>query len=42
MGVVVSRYHKIAGYDWIAIPVIPYLYAVEDVEEVPSFAMPET
>ena len=27
-GVVISRYHKIDGYDWIAIPLIPYLYAV--------------
>jgi hypothetical protein len=34
-GVVISRYHKIAGYDWIAIPVIPYLYAVGDASEIP-------
>jgi hypothetical protein len=34
-GVVISRYHKIAGYDWIAIPIIPYLYAVDDSSEVP-------
>ena len=34
-GVVISRYHKIAGYDWIAIPLIPYLYAVDDVDQVP-------
>jgi hypothetical protein len=27
-GVVISRYHKIDGYDWIAIPLIGYLYAV--------------
>jgi len=27
-GVVISRYHGIAGHDWIAIPLIPYLYAV--------------
>jgi hypothetical protein len=34
-GVVISRYHKIDGYDWIAIPLIPYLYAVDMVAEVP-------
>jgi len=35
-GVVISRYHKIAGYDWIAIPLVPYLYAVEDVNDIPA------
>ena len=35
-GVVISRYHKIHGYDWIAMPLIPYLYAVDDVHEAPS------
>jgi len=34
-GVVVSRYHNIHGYDWIAVPLIPYLYAVEDASQVP-------
>jgi hypothetical protein len=34
-GVVISRYHRIGGYDWIAIPLIPYLYAVDGVDEVP-------
>lgn len=34
-GVVISRYHRVAGYDWIAIPLIPYLYSVEDASEVP-------
>ena len=34
-GVVISRYHRVAGYDWIAIPMIPYLYAVEDASQVP-------
>ncbi len=37
-GVVLSRYHGIAGYDWIAIPLIPYLYAVDRPEAVPLFA----
>jgi hypothetical protein len=35
-GVVISRYHRIAGYDWIAIPLIPYLYAVDRAEQVPQ------
>ena len=35
-GVVISRYHKVGGLDWVAIPLIPYLYAVEDVSQVPQ------
>jgi hypothetical protein len=35
LGAVISRYHRVGGYDWIAIPVIPYLYAVERVEKIP-------
>jgi hypothetical protein len=27
LGAVISRYDNIAGHDWIAIPLIPYLYA---------------
>ncbi len=37
-GVVLSRYDRIAGYDWLAIPLIPYLYAVDRPEDVPLFA----
>jgi hypothetical protein len=37
-GVVISRYHNIQNYDWLAIPLVPYLYAVERVEDVPSIA----
>jgi hypothetical protein len=37
-GVVISRYHRVGGYDWIAIPLIPYLYAVERPEQVPAYA----
>jgi len=37
-GAVISRYDGIAGYDWIAIPVIPYLYAVESTGDVPLFS----
>ncbi|HVX66161.1 MAG TPA: hypothetical protein VHA11_06155, partial [Bryobacteraceae bacterium] len=36
MGSVISRYHRIAGYDWIAIPLVPYLYAVNEPEQVPA------
>ena len=35
-GVVISRYHKIDGYDWIAIPLLGYLYAVDDLNEIPT------
>ena len=37
-GIVLSRYDGVAGYDWIAVPLIPYLYAVERPEDVPLFA----
>jgi len=37
-GVVLSRYDGVAGYDWLAIPLVPYLYAVERPEDVPLFA----
>src|SRR5580704_1284956 len=37
-GVVLSRYDGISGYDWVAVPLIPYLYAVERPEAVPLFA----
>ncbi|HSZ63614.1 MAG TPA: hypothetical protein VK828_17580 [Terriglobales bacterium] len=37
-GIVLSRYRSIAGYDWIAIPLVPYLYAVEKQEDIPLFA----
>ena len=37
-GVVISRYDGIDGYDWIAIPLTPYLYAVERPQDVPLFA----
>ena len=40
-GVVLSRYHGIAGHDWYAIPLIPYLYAVESPEQVPLYADPK-
>ena len=40
-GVVLSRYDGIAGHDWMAIPLIPYLYAVDKVENIPLFVNPK-
>ena len=37
-GVVISRYHKMDGYDWIAMPLVGYLYAVDDVSAIPATA----
>ena len=34
-GAVISRYHRIGGYDWLTVPLIPYLYAVDSAAEVP-------
>ena len=42
LGIVISRYRKVSGYDWIAIPLAPYLYAVEDFARVPEEANLET
>jgi hypothetical protein len=36
LGAVVSRYQGINNYDWIAIPLVPYLYSVENPEAVPA------
>jgi hypothetical protein len=41
-GVVLSRYDGVRGYDWIAIPLVPYLYAVERPEDVPLYANAKT
>lgn len=37
-GVVISRYNRIGGYDWLAVPLLPYLYAVEEPADVPASA----
>ena len=42
MGVVISRYSDIAKYDWVAIPLIPYLFSVEDPAEVSGRVNRET
>jgi hypothetical protein len=42
MGAVIARYEGMAGYDWVAIPLIPYLYSVEDPAKVPDIVDRET
>ena len=37
-GIVISRYDGVDGYDWVAIPLVPYLYAVDRPEDIPLFA----
>jgi hypothetical protein len=41
LGAVISRYDGVGGYDWVAIPLIPYLYAVDRPEDIPLFADPK-
>ncbi len=41
-GVVISRYHSVAGYDWLAIPLLGYLYAVDSPADIPAAADAET
>ena len=35
LGAVIARYKGIDGYDWVAIPLVPYLYSVEDASQIP-------
>ncbi len=41
-GVVISRYSRIRKLDWVAVPLLPYLYAVEKAEDVPGWVEAET
>src|SRR5580700_8298166 len=41
LGAVISRYDGVGGYDWVAIPLIPYLYAVDRPEDIPLFVDPK-
>ncbi len=41
LGAVISRYDGVGGYDWVAIPLIPYLYAVEQPDNIPLFVDPK-
>lgn len=36
LGAVITRYQGIGHFDWLAVPLIPYLYSVETASEVPS------
>ncbi len=36
LGAVIARYQGIDGYDWVAIPLVPYLYSVENAGDVPA------
>jgi hypothetical protein len=40
VGVVLSRYHRVDGYDWLAMPLLAYLYAVDDASQIPDTATP--
>ena len=42
LGVVIARYEGIGGHDWLAVPLIPYLYSVEEAGDVPSRVNHET
>lgn len=39
-GAVISRYHRVGGYDWLAIPLTPYLYAVDRANRTPASVTP--
>lgn len=41
-GVVISRYKGVGGYDWLAVPLLPYLYATENPQMVPEHVDRET
>jgi hypothetical protein len=41
LGAVISRYDGVGGYDWVAIPLIPYLYAVDEPDDIPLFVDPK-
>lgn len=36
MGVVISRYDGIGTLDWVAMPLVPYLYGVEEARDIPA------
>ena len=41
LGAVISRYDGVGGHDWLAIPLIPYLYAVDRADDIPLYADPK-
>ncbi len=42
LGAVIARYVGVSGYDWVAIPLVPYLYSLEDPSDVPARVNRET
>lgn len=42
LGSVIARYEGIGGYDWLAMPVIPYLYSLDNPADVPARVNHET
>ncbi len=42
MGAVIARYQGIDSYDWVAIPLVPYLYAADNPSNVPARVDRET
>ncbi|MGB8028986.1 MAG: hypothetical protein WCF30_04895 [Terracidiphilus sp.] len=42
LGAVIAPYQGIEGYDWVAIPLIPYLYSVGNAADVPTHVDHET
>src|SRR3569833_2588934 len=42
MGSVISRYSDVAHHDWVVVPLVPYLYSVEDLTAVPDRENRET
>lgn len=36
LGSVIARYQGINGYDWVAVPLIPYFYSVETAAQIPD------
>jgi hypothetical protein len=41
-GVAVGRYHRIGNLDWLAIPIVSFLYGVDDPAKTPTFITPQT
>ena len=40
-GVVIARYHRIGQIDWIASPIMQFLYATDRPQDVPEYVTPE-
>jgi hypothetical protein len=40
-GVAIARYDKLGHYDWLATPIMQFLYAADRPEEIPGYVTPE-